>query len=1039
MHGVVERLARLWRDPANRWLGLRLSVIAVLVVVVELLVAPRVDRASGDSGWVLVHAVLLALLAGATIWVLLRGVARRGEQVAEALRQSEERFRNLTALSADWFWETDADHRVSWLAGGASVGALFGGARTGGNRLWEVPGLVIDPAALEAMRARFAERAPFLEVEFARPAADGARIVHVVSGEPRTDAHGAFAGYRGVGRDVTHQRAAERALAEAKQRLDLAVEGGALAIWDCDVATDTIFLSGEWAVLFGRAAVPETTKSAGLLADVHPEDGPVTRAAFLRALKGEDASYSAEYRIRTIDGQWRWVHGTGRVTERNAAGRAVRISGTAADIDARRRAEEALREAEERYRVLADFAPDAILVHSGGRVEYANRAAARLFGAGSPQHMAGTRIESLVHPEEHARLRERMRFHESGPGVSEFERRRLLRLDGSEVQMEAASVSYLERGRPVVQSVLRDRAGERRARDLLVERDRRFADVVSAAAGFVWETDAGWAYTYVSPRVHAVLGYAPADLLGRTPRSFMPIGEARAQADWFAQRLAHGAPFRDVVQATMTRAGRAIWLSMNGVPVLDAAGRLQGYRGTATDVTARRQAEERLEFFATRDPLTGLPTRTQLADRVQRAIVGAARGGSAATGMRAPVAVLVLDLDRFRLVNEVLGHEAGDGLLRAVSERLAHSLGRGEALGRLGGDAFVLLGDGAQTGVDAAALAQRVLVVLGRPFPVEGRVLSVGASIGIAQYPADGRDAATLLRHAESAMIAAKWAGRGTFRAYADTLGTQAADRLQLENDLRGALARGELELNWQPVVRSLPQGGTRIVGAEALVRWRHPERGRLAPDLFIEMAEDSGLIRELGEWMLERMLSQIAAWRRRFGDGLWYALNVSAAELAQGGVWVKRIGESLAAHGVPGHALEFEVTERVLVSHLPASVETLRGLGALGVRIAVDDFGTGYCGLSYLRRLPIDKLKIDRSFLRELDSHPADAGIVQAIATLAHGLGLSLVAEGVETAAQCARLLELGCEEWQGHHFSEPLEPAAFERLLVEREAAAS
>jgi len=1039
MTTTVDRIARLWRDAANRWLLGRLLGIALLFVLLEWLFSRHFAELAGEPGWVLLNAGLLALLGGATIWVLLRGIARKGEQVAEALRQSEERFRGLTALSADWFWETDPEFRIRWLAGGASVGSLFGGARSGGNRLWEVPGVVISTAALATLNEQLAARLPFFEIELSRMGEAGPNIVHVISGEPGLDARGAFAGYRGVGRDVTQQRAAERALAEAKQRLDLAVAGGALAIWDCDVASDTIYLSSEWAVLFGRPPVAQTTRSAALLEEVHPDDRAAAHVAFMRALKGEARVYRAEYRVRTVDGRWRWVSGAGRVTERGPDGRAVRVSGTAMDIDARRLAEEALREAEERYRVLADLAPDAILVHSGGRIEYANRAAARLLGAPSPQHLAGLLVEALVHPDDHARLRTRMRFHESGPGASEFESRRLLRLDGTEFAVEAASVSYLSGGRPVVQSVLRDHAGERRARDQLAERERRFTDVVDAAAGFVWETGAGWCYTFVSSRVHAVLGFDATDLLGRTPQSFMPIGESHAHADWFAEHLVHGRAFRDVVQGVMTRAGRVVWLSLNGVPVFDAGGRLQGYRGTATDVTARRQAEERLAFFATRDALTGLPNRAQVADQVQRAILAVARGGGAATGSRASLAVLAFDLDQFRLVNEVHGHDAGDGLLRAVAERLSHSLGRGDALGRLGGDAFLLVEVAPDAAAAATALAQRILAVLARPFPVEGRTLTVGASIGVALYPGDGRDAGTLLRHAESALVAAKSAGRSTFRFYAEALGERAADRLQLENDLRHAFARGELELNWQPVVRASSQGGMRVVGAEALVRWLHPERGRLAPDVFIGLAEESGLIRELGEWMLERMLSQVAAWQKRFGEGLWFALNVSAAELAQGSAWVARIGEALAAHGVPGRTIEFEVTERVLVSHLPDSVETLHGLGALGVRIAIDDFGTGYSGLAYLRRLPIDKLKIDRAFLRELDSHPADARIVQAIATLAHGLGLALAAEGVETAAQCERLLALGCEEWQGHYFSEPLESAAFERLLIERAAVAS
>jgi EAL domain-containing protein (putative c-di-GMP-specific phosphodiesterase class I) len=261
-----------------------------------------------------------------------------------------------------------------------------------------------------------------------------------------------------------------------------------------------------------------------------------------------------------------------------------------------------------------------------------------------------------------------------------------------------------------------------------------------------------------------------------------------------------------------------------------------------------------------------------------------------------------------------------------------------------------------------------------------------------------------------------------------------------MENDLRRALSRGELLLHWQPVMSGKPvRAGARMVGAEVLVRWQHPQEGMLMPDRFISVAEDCGLIRPLGQWTLERALSQIGAWRRtylrnRAGDRrgeLWFALNVSANELAEGDAYVAQVAAALAANDVPGACIELEITERVLMSHLPQNVETLRKLGALGLRVAIDDFGTGYSSLAYLRQLPIDKLKIDRSFLRELDAHPADATIVQTIAAMAKALGLRVAAEGVESAAQVARLQALGCEEWQGHHFSASLDAAGFERLL--------
>jgi len=337
----------------------------------------------------------------------------------------------------------------------------------------------------------------------------------------------------------------------------------------------------------------------------------------------------------------------------------------------------------------------------------------------------------------------------------------------------------------------------------------------------------------------------------------------------------------------------------------------------------------------------------------------------------------------------------------------------------------------------------------------------VGASIGIACYPADGRDFTELLKHADVAMYAAKEAGRGTFRFYEPALGAQSAERLQVANELRSALAKSELVLYWQPVV----EGRAAVVGAEALVRWRHPQRGLLGPEEFVPLAEDAGLIRAVGEWTLEHALAQAAAWSRELPGEPWFAINVSAPELAQGDAFVERLAGALKAHGVPGERIELEVTERVLMTHFaenaatlrkagalgvpgerielevtervlmahfPENAATLRKAGALGVRFAIDDFGTGYSSLAYLRELPIDKLKVDRLFLRELASNAADQAIVRTIAALAHTLGIGIAAEGVESHAQLERLLAADCEQWQGHLFSGPLEAADFAALVT-------
>jgi diguanylate cyclase (GGDEF)-like protein len=327
----------------------------------------------------------------------------------------------------------------------------------------------------------------------------------------------------------------------------------------------------------------------------------------------------------------------------------------------------------------------------------------------------------------------------------------------------------------------------------------------------------------------------------------------------------------------MTRSGGVLWQSLSGVPLQDAAGRWAGYRGTAADVTPRKQAEARIEQLTTRDPLTGLANRALLAERVSQAVVRAAHA-------RSELALLAIDLDRYRLVNESLGHAAGDALLRAVAERLQNALRREDTLARLGGDDFVLLWNGVRSADEAEQLAQRIVSILGRPFTIDGATLHVEASVGIALYPRDGRDFGELLRNADAALYHAKSTRLGGYAFFAAPMHERAVERLRVENDLKGALLRGELSLQWHPVVQGpLARGCGEVVGAEALVRWQHPTRGLVSPEGFVPLAEDSGLIRALGDWTLERALSQAGAWRRELPGGLWIAVNVSAAELADG------------------------------------------------------------------------------------------------------------------------------------------------------------
>ena len=467
----------------------------------------------------------------------------------------------------------------------------------------------------------------------------------------------------------------------------------------------------------------------------------------------------------------------------------------------------------------------------------------------------------------------------------------------------------------------------------------------------------------------------------------------------------------------------------------DAAGRAVRLAGAVHDITRHKDAEEQIRMLAYYDPLTGLPNRLLFTQQLNKAI-------ASAECSQQQIAVMFVDLDNFKRVNDTLGHGAGDELLRAVSARLAGLL-RGHdsvarlaaeahdrSIARLGGDEFIVLLGDLKCSADASSVARRLVAALAEPVLVQHKEIFVGGSVGVAIYPDDGTDADTLLMNADTAMYRAKETGRGRFQFYNRSMNERALDRLMMESMLRRALERDEFVLHFQPRV---DVGSGRIVGAEALIRWMHPERGLIMPNEFIPLVEDSGLVIRLGEWVIDAACRQNAAWHAAGMPPVPVAVNLASTHLRERGL-PDLVGRVIQRYSLPASALEIEVTESILLVEPELSLQVAARLESMGVRLSIDDFGTGYSSLSYLKRLPIKSLKIDRSFVRDLATDPDDAAIITAIIAMAHGLKLKVVAEGVETEAQLAFLRARGCDEYQGFLMSRPLEAADFARLCEGR-----
>jgi diguanylate cyclase (GGDEF)-like protein len=433
------------------------------------------------------------------------------------------------------------------------------------------------------------------------------------------------------------------------------------------------------------------------------------------------------------------------------------------------------------------------------------------------------------------------------------------------------------------------------------------------------------------------------------------------------------------------------------------------------DVTEKRNSDRKIAFLAYHDALTGLANRVQLREHIEKSLKHAERGER--------VFVLCLDLDHFKNINDTLGHPIGDALLRAVSKRLHDLVCDEDLVSRTGGDEFSIVQSGAEPIAAAAALATRVVEALSVPFEVDNHHVVIGASVGIAIAPDDGNDADQLLKNADMALYRAKDAGRGGFHFFEPEMDAKAQARRILELDLRNAIAAGEFEVFYQPIVNLAEN---RISGFEALVRWNHPTRGRVPPAEFIPLAEETGLIVAVGEWVIRRACAETSTWP----SNLRVAVNVSPVQFRYKNL-VSTIMSALAASGLRSDRLELEITESVLMHDNDATLKVLHQLRGLGVRISMDDFGTGYSSLSYLRSFPFDKIKIDQTFVRDLLAKPDSIAIIRAVAGLGRNFGMATTAEGVETQEQLEQMRAEGCTEVQGYYYSKPLPASEIPQLL--------
>jgi diguanylate cyclase (GGDEF)-like protein/PAS domain S-box-containing protein len=560
----------------------------------------------------------------------------------------------------------------------------------------------------------------------------------------------------------------------------------------------------------------------------------------------------------------------------------------------------------------------------------------------------------------------------------------------------------------------------KRTKRSLREIVERFRSLTELSSDWYWEMDADLRFTYVSEGIRKVRGVGPESLIGRKRWETERVGGDDEMERHRATLEGH-LPFKDFVLARSNADGRVTYVSHTGKPIFDEQGNFRGYRGVARDITARVRAEEELARMAHYDALTGLPNRALLQGRLKRAMARADRGQTL-------LAVMFLDLDQFKEINDSLGHAVGDAVLKEISLRLESCLRATDTVARLGGDEFTILLEDVRTAEEISRIADKLLRSISERADVAGHELHMSTSIGVTVYPLDDHDSDTLLRNADLAMYHAKQEGRNNVQFFSHDMSERTEKRVDMLGRLRGAIARDELQLYYQPQV-DVRSGA--IIGVEALLRWNDRERGQVQPAHFIPLAEDTGLIVPIGEWVLREACRQAQVWRNAGLGPLTMAVNLSARQFRQKGL-VQLISSVLAESGLPPACLELEITESTMMHRAEEAAAGLRDLHALGVQISLDDFGTGYSSLAYLHRFPVHTLKVDQSFVRDIKSDRDDAAIVSTVITLARQLELKSLAEGVETKEQLAFLRTRGCDSFQGYLFCHPLPAAQIEALLV-------
>ena len=957
---------------------------------------------------------LVIALVSCLMLMLTCRPAEAAELVETAEKDSDAWLQRAMTVAETVYWQEDLQTgKMRCFGKYTATGWQPGSWQTTMAHVFDRHVAADDVARARAVRQTALETLREMRLEHRICLPDQTDLWMLTVGQVMVDAAGDPRYLVGSSTNITARKRAEQSLVTSETQLRLSLDLAPFATWDWHIESDRVQWNDYHFRLLGYEPgevdpTPELWHQA-----VHPDDVAWVDRAMMRALCNR-SEYEAEYRLIRLDGSVRWVFDRG-YCQQNEQGAPARMLGIMLDITERKQMEESLRQSEAVKQQLLEAIPDLLIwMKADGTCLGAVQ------GRNTQDWCNGRSVgrdQYDMLPASLSRLRRQavMRAISTGePQVYEQQ----IDIDGT---LEFEEVRVVHLGEDEVLTMMRNISDRKRTEIALTESERRYRLVTENMTDLVCLHHPDGRYVYLTPSCETLLGYTPQELLDRSPYDFFHV------ADLKVVNQAHEAVLLEeavsVVYRMRHKLGHYIWLETLSTPVLDDVGRLIHIQTTSREVTDRVAIEQRLRHIALHDTLTQLPNRLLLIDRLELAIARAQ--GNAAFQF----ALLFIDFDRFKVINDSLGHAVGDELLVAIAQALPTLMRETDLVARLGGDEFVILLEHV-TGVDeATALAERILTHLQSPIEIQGQQIFMSASIGIVLGGDDYQQPETVIRNADIAMYRAKATGRDGYAIFDPVMHAQVRDRLQLENDLRRALDRQEFVLFYQPVVALET---LKIVGFEALLRWQHPTRGLLMPDHFTHVAEESNLMPPLGEWILLTACQQVSQWQAQIAPaaGLYLSVNLSVKQL-QPSMLLPQLQQVLAVTQIKPQSLALELTESLLVENIATTSHLLHQLQALGVTISIDDFGTGYSSLSYLHQLPVNALKIDRSFVSPSQPNLRNQTIAESIVGLSNLLGFNAIAEGIETPQQLAWLRSLQCEYGQGFLFAPAVPAAQAEQLL--------